>query len=126
MLDIMQEVDINVFHDRADITGNNDDDTFKERIYKEGNPDQEGDLHHQKMVNSRFADASKLSWFLEKIGQPSLHWKKIIKKEIKPFIKLEEKFLEYQKSGSLGAGKQNAKNSDQRETKVSNSTIQKN
>jgi glycosyltransferase involved in cell wall biosynthesis len=126
MLDIMQKVDINVFHDRADITGNNDDDTFKERIYKEGNPDQEGDLHHQKMVNSRFADASKLSWFLEKIGQPSLHWKKIIKKEIKPFIKLEEKFLEYQKSGSLGAGKQNAKNSDQRETKVSNSTIQKN
>ena len=62
------------------------------------------------MVNSRFADASKLSWFLDKIGQSSEHWKKITRKEAKPFVKLEEKFIEYQKSGSVGAGKQNAKN----------------
>ena len=61
------------------------------------------------MVNSRFADASKLSWFLDKIGQSSEHWKKITRKEVKPFIKLEEKFIEYQKSGSVGAGKQNAR-----------------
>ena len=125
MLDVMQEVDIDVLHDRADITGNNNDDVFKERVYKEGNPDQEGDLHHQKMVNSRFADASKLSWFLDKIGQSSEHWKKITRKEVKPFVKLEEKFLEYQKSGSVGAGKQNAKNTDQGKIKVSYTDIQK-
>jgi glycosyltransferase involved in cell wall biosynthesis len=125
MLDVMQDVDIDVLHDRADITGNNNDDVFKERIYKEGNPDQEGDLHHQKMVNSRFADASKLSWFLDKIGQSSEHWKKITRKEVKPFVKLEEKFLEYQKSGSVGAGKQNAKNPDQGKIKVSYTDIQK-
>jgi len=77
------------------------------------------------MINSRFADASKLSWFLEKIGQPSLHWKKITKKEIKPFANLEEKFLEYQKSGSIGAGKQDARTSDQREAKDSYRIIQK-
>jgi hypothetical protein len=123
MLDIMQDVDIKVFHDRADITGNNNDEVFKERTYKEGNPDQEGDLHHQKMINARFADASKLAWFLDKIGQSSLHWKKITKKEIKPFIKLEEKFLEYQKAGAIGAGKQNAKISDQGKVKVSYSDI---
>ena len=125
MLNIMQEVPIQVLHDRADITGNNNDDVFKERIYKEGNPDQEGDLHHQKMVNSRFADASKLSWFLDKIGQSSLHWKKIVKKEIKPFDNLANKFEEYRKNGSIGEGKQNAKTSDQRETKDSYKIIQK-
>jgi len=125
MLDIMQEVDIDVLHDRADITGNNNDDVFKERIYKEGNPDQEGDLHHQKMVNSRFADASKLSWFLDKIGQSSEHWKKITRKEIKPFANLEKKFLEYQEKGSIGAGKQNAKTADQGKVKVSYTDIQK-
>ncbi len=52
--------------------------------------------------------------------------KKITKKEIKPFIKLEEKFLEYQKAGAIGAGKQNAKIPDQGKVKVSYSDIQKN
>ena len=40
-------------------------------------------------------------------------------------IKLEEKFIEYQKSGSVGAGKQNAKNTDQGKIKVSYTDIQK-
>jgi len=119
MLNIMQDVPIQTIHDRADITGNNNDEVFQERVYKEGNPDQEGDLHHQKMVNARFADAEKLAWFLEKIGQPSVHWKKITKKEIKPFANLEKKFLEYQKTGAIGAGKQNAKTPDQGKIKVS-------
>ena len=57
------------------------DEIFKSRVYKEGNPKEEGDLHHQKMINSRFADASKLAWYLDKIGQSSLHWQKIVKKE---------------------------------------------
>jgi len=125
MLNIMQEVPIQVLHDRADITGNNDDEIFKARIYKEGSPEKEGDLHHQKMVNSRFADASKLAWYLDKIGQTSLHWKKIVKKEIKPFDNLANKFEEYRKNGSIGEGKQNAKTSDQRETKDSYKIIQK-
>mgnify|MGYP003636117378 FL=1 len=125
MLNIMQEVPIKVLHDRADITGNNDDEIFKARIYKEGSPEKEGDLHHQKMVNSRFADASKLAWYLDKIGQTSLHWKKIVKKEIKPFDNLANKFEEYRKNGSVGEGKQNAKTSDQRETKDSYKIIQK-
>ena len=38
MLDIMQDVPVKVLHDRADITGNNNDEIFKTRVYKEGNP----------------------------------------------------------------------------------------
>ena len=50
MLNIMRDVDINVIHDRADITGNNNDETFRLRKYNEGNPEQKGDLHHIDMV----------------------------------------------------------------------------
>ena len=123
MLDIMKDVDIDVTHDRADITGNNNDSVFKERIYKEGNPDQEGDLHHVKMWNARTADASKLAWYLEKIGQPSVHWRKIVRKEIEPLHLVANKFDEYRKKGAIGAGKQNARTDIKGTIKVSYSNI---
>ena len=123
MLDIMKDVDIEVIHDRADITGNNNDSVFKERVYKEGHPDQEGDLHHVKMWNARTADASKLAWYLEKIGQPSVHWKKIVRKEIEPLHLVANKFDEYRKRGAIGAGKQDARTDTEGTIKVSYSTI---
>jgi hypothetical protein len=123
MLDIMKDVDIEVTHDRADITGNNNDSVFKERVYKEGHPDQEGDLHHVKMWNARTADASKLAWYLEKIGQPSVHWKKIVRKEIEPLHLVANKFNEYRKRGAIGAGKQDARTDTEGTIKVSYSTI---
>jgi glycosyltransferase involved in cell wall biosynthesis len=123
MLDIMKDVDIEVTHDRADITGNNNDSVFKERVYKEGHPDQEGDLHHVKMWNARTADASKLAWYLEKIGQISLHWKKIVRKEIEPLHLVANKFNEYRKRGAIGAGKQDARTDTEGTIKVSYSTI---
>jgi glycosyltransferase involved in cell wall biosynthesis len=123
MLDIMKDVDIEVIHDRADITGNNNDSVFKERVYKEGHPDQEGDLHHVKMWNARTADASKLAWYLEKIGQTSLHWKKIVRKEIEPLHLVANKFDEYRKRGAIGAGKQDARTDTEGTIKVSYSTI---
>ena len=123
MLDIMKDVDIEVTHDRADITGNNNDSVFKERVYKEGHPDQEGDLHHVKMWNARTADASKLAWYLEKIGQISLHWKKIVRKEIEPLHLVANKFDEYRKRGAIGAGKQDARTDTEGTIKVSYSTI---
>jgi hypothetical protein len=123
MLDIMKDVNIEVIHDRADITGNNNDSVFKERVYKEGHPDQEGDLHHVKMWNARTADASKLAWYLEKIGQISLHWKKIVRKEIEPLHLVANKFDEYRKRGAIGAGKQNARTDIKGTTKVSYTDI---
>jgi hypothetical protein len=123
LLDIMEDIDIEITHDRADITGNNNDSVFQERVYKEGSPDTPGDLHHKDMVQRRFADASKLAWYLERLGQSSLHWKKIVRKEIEPFTLLQEKFKAYREAGAIGAGKQNARDTDQRETKVGDRTI---
>tara|TARA_Y100000004_G_C8932714_1_gene420768 strand:- start:267 stop:1121 length:855 start_codon:yes stop_codon:yes gene_type:complete len=124
-LDIMQEVDIEVEHDRADITGNNNDEVFRARKYKEGKPQEEGDLHHQQMINLRLAEASKLAWYLDKIKQPSQAWAQVIMKKRDPFVLLSEKFKLYREKGAIGIGQQNARSSNQREIKVSYSDIPK-
>ena len=51
MLDIFERIDVEFVHDRADImAGNNDDETFKNRKYMEGNPSDPRDLVHVEMV----------------------------------------------------------------------------
>lgn len=126
LLDIMKDIDVEVTHDRADITGNNNDNVFQERVYNEGNPDIVGDLHHKDMVQRRFEDAAKLAWYLERIGQTSVHWQKIVRKEIEPFTKLHERFKAYREAGALGAGKQNARTDSQTQTKRSDHTLSEN
>ena len=125
MLNIMRDVDINVIHDRADITGNNNDETFRLRKYNEGNPEQKGDLHHIDMVKLRYKDALKINWLLGLMGQPNEFIIKNLENKSDPFILLKEKFDVYKKAGAVGAGKQNARITDQREIKVSYSNLSK-
>ena len=125
MLNIMRDVDISVIHDRADITGNNNDETFRLRKYNEGNPEQKGDLHHIDMVKLRYKDALKINWLLGLMGQPNEFIIKNLENKSDPFILLKEKFDVYKKAGALGAGKQNARVTDQREIKVSYSNLSK-
>ena len=125
MLNIMRDVDINVIHDRADITGNNNDETFRLRKYNEGNPEQKGDLHHIDMVKLRYKDALKINWLLGLMGQPNEFIIKNLENKSDPFILLKEKFDVYKKAGAVGAGKQNARVTDQREIKVSYSNLSK-
>ena len=92
MLNIMRDVDISVIHDRADITGNNNDETFRLRKYNEGNPEQKGDLHHIDMVKLRYKDALKINWLLGLMGQPNEFIIKNLENKSDPFILLKEKF----------------------------------
>jgi hypothetical protein len=125
MLGIMKDVDIEVTHDRADITGNNNDTTFQERVYKEGSPNKPGDLHHVDMWNKRTGDASKLAWYLDKIGQKSVHWERIVRKEIPPLYGLADKFDAYRQKGGVGAGKQDARIPNKGEVKISYNDLSK-
>lgn len=68
---IMQNIDVEVVHDRFDITGNNQDDTFKNRPMLEGNHEHHADFNHVGFRNKRLADANKIAWYLKRIGQPS-------------------------------------------------------
>ena len=121
----MRDVDIEVIHDRADITGNNNDETFRARKYNEGNPDQRGDLHHIDMVKLRYKDALKINWLLGLLKQPNEFILKNLQTKSDPFILLKKKFDIYKKAGAVGAGKQNARVTDQREIKVSYSNLPK-
>lgn len=66
MLDIMERTDINVEHDRFDLTGNNHDETFKNRPMLEGNPLDPRDFHSKQNINLRHEDCAKLAEYLEK------------------------------------------------------------
>jgi hypothetical protein len=68
---IMQNIDVEVLHDRFDITGNNEDDTFKNRPMLEGNHENPADFNHITFRNKRLADANKIAWYLDRIGQRS-------------------------------------------------------
>jgi hypothetical protein len=121
----MRDVDIEVTHDRADITGNNNDETFRARKYNEGNPQDPNDLHHVRMVKLRYKDALKINWYLGLIKQPNEFIIKHLKEKTDPFVLLKEKFDVYRKQGAIGAGKQDARVTDQREIKVSYSNLPK-
>ncbi len=89
MLDIFERIDVEFIHDRADITGNNDDETFKNRNYQEGNPSDPRDFGHADMQAARVNSAHKIAWFLEKTGQGDLTWwEKVKAGEQDPFEKM--------------------------------------
>jgi hypothetical protein len=89
MLDIFERIDFNFTHDRADITGNNDDETFKNRKYMEGNPSDPKDFGHQDMQNARVSSASKIAWYLDKTNQGDLTWWNAVKEGTQdPFEKM--------------------------------------
>lgn len=66
MLDIMERTDINVEHDRFDLTGNNHDETFQNRPMLEGNPADPRDFHSLQNNKLRHEDAAKIAEYLEK------------------------------------------------------------
>ena len=47
LLDLMKIIEVDVTHDRADLTGNNKDEAYKKRELLEGNPNNPRDLHNE-------------------------------------------------------------------------------
>ena len=89
MLDIFERIDVEFIHDRADITGNNDDETFQNRKYMEGNPNDPADFGHTDMQQQRVRSAYKIAWFLDKIGQRSEWWDNVVAGKQDPFEKMK-------------------------------------
>jgi len=89
MLDIFERIDVEFIHDRADITGNNDDPTFQNRKYMEGNPSDPKDFGHSTMQQARVATAYKIAWFLDRIGQHSTWWDNVVAGKQDPFEKMK-------------------------------------
>ena len=68
MLDIWQRIPVNVLHDRYDLTGNNADETFRNRPMLEGKPTDPRDFHSQQMIELRHQDCGKLAAYMVSQG----------------------------------------------------------
>jgi len=90
-LDIMQDIDVVVTHDRHDLTGNNQDETMAKRRYLEGNPSDPRDFHHPGQLEHRRKDLLRLAEYLKLRGNDMTFWKNVLAGKQDPWEKLKQK-----------------------------------
>lgn len=90
MLDVWERIPVWVTHDRYDLTGNNGDDTFKNRPMLEGNPHDPRDFHHIQWTALRMKDCDALSRHMKDVGLDVSWWKNVCLGTQDPWIKLRE------------------------------------
>lgn len=88
MLDLIEIVDIYATHDRADLTGNNLDDTDKERIRYEGNPANPLDFHNPAFNNKRIADAVRIDAYMKANKLDTTWWDNVLANKQDPWVKM--------------------------------------
>lgn len=88
-LDIWERIDVYVTHDRHDLTGNNEDDTFKNRIMYEGNPSNEYDFHNPRWTALRLKETEIISIWMAAQGLDISFWENIKKGTQDPWEKLK-------------------------------------
>ena len=74
MLNIMKIIEITITHDRADLTGNNKDETNDKKVMLEGNPNNPLDFHYPKLRRQRDADTEKISQYMASKGFDTSWW----------------------------------------------------
>jgi hypothetical protein len=89
-LDIMQRTSIQVKHDRADLTGNNLDQTYKNRPMLEGNPSSPTDFHHHTWAAKRSKDCDTLTAYMKSKGLDTSWWENIKANKQDPWVKLRD------------------------------------
>ena len=78
LCNIMVNIPVKVTHDRFDLTGNNNDETYNNRPQFEGNPSDPRDLNSPEMTNRRYQDAARIMWYLKTIDDYNDHFEKAI------------------------------------------------
>jgi hypothetical protein len=75
LLDLMKIIEVDVTHDRHDLTGNNKDETAtKNKPVYEGNPNNPWDFHHNTFANLRFQDAEKIAEYMKSCNISTEWW----------------------------------------------------
>ena len=78
MLDIVVRIPVEVKHDRYDLTGNNNDKTYKSRIIYEGNQNNPKDFNYSSTRIARINEANLLAQYLLSQGYKLEHWQSAI------------------------------------------------
>ena len=87
-IDVMQRIPVHVKHDRADLTGNNLDQTYKNRPMLEGNPSDPRDFHYIDWVVKRMKECDTLSEYMKDQGLDTSWWENIKENKQDPWEKL--------------------------------------
>jgi hypothetical protein len=65
MLDVWERIEVDVLHDRFDLTGNNNDETYRKRSVLEGRPEDPNDFHSVQQIELRHKDCAKLAGYIK-------------------------------------------------------------
>jgi hypothetical protein len=87
-LDIMQRIPVHVLHDRADLTGNNLDQTYRTRPMLEGNPNNPGDFHNFSWTTKRMQECEILAGYMKSQNIDTSWWENIKANKQDPWEKL--------------------------------------
>lgn len=92
MLDIFQRIPVHVTHDRADLTGNNNDQTYQERQMRKSFAfDEPGSFHHNDSVMQRLLDTEKIAKSMRYSNLDTSWWDSIVNKTNNdPWKKMKE------------------------------------
>lgn len=89
LLDIWERIPVNVVHDRHDLTGNNDDATFQNRVMFEGNPSNTRDFHHPTWSKYRIDECERLAEYMRTKGISTDWWESVKNNKQDPWAKLK-------------------------------------
>lgn len=103
MLNIVKNIPVEVVHDRHDLTGNNKDKTFEQRLMYEGNPRHPKDFNHADWRRQRFVDAAKIALYLRNQGRDMTWFERVLNGTQDPWEKMTS--LEYDPNQQLGIQK---------------------
>jgi hypothetical protein len=88
MLDIMHDIPVEITHDRFDLTGNNNDETYANRPMLEGNAKDPRDFNHQSWRQRRLADCRQLNKYLKAQGRDGAWFDRVLRGEQDPWEKM--------------------------------------
>jgi hypothetical protein len=89
-VDIWERIDVHVIHDRADLTGNNLDATFKERELLEGNPSNPRDFHNPNISVLRMQECDIINNHLKSLGLNPTWWDRVKVQQQDPWENLRK------------------------------------
>lgn len=88
MLDIIEIVDIEATHERADLVGKEEDATDRARIRFEGNPANPYDFHNKQVANQRINDTEVIAKHMTSLGMDTTWWERVKTGKQDPWEKL--------------------------------------
>lgn len=89
MAGILENIPVTITHDRFDLTGNNNDETYQNRPMLEGNPRDPRDFHHPTWNARRVNDCEKISKYLKSQGEDTSWWENVKIGKQDPWAKLK-------------------------------------